>query len=247
MLKMINDEMGHFELIGSILKLGDNFDEKGSTFLVEELFNPISGICYSLTPHESYKISIKDSIFIRIVFPEEGAIPPVAISFVNPEDRYGFVLPDMEYLEPLAMIQYPGTFSGIQYRKMVMNYLSSKRNCKNDHEEGSYMKCIIKKQVECYQIIGPQRGCNCIPYNILKTYFEMYPLNSWNSCQSNWEYRTCFGAIHDCFYHKKITDNCPKPCKRVVYKGIGGIANGFPTSSNTVSYTHLTLPTILLV
>ena len=187
-----------------------------------------------MTPHQSFEITIKDSILFQLTFPQEGAIPSLNILLLNPDDRYGFLLPDSEYLESFSMVQYPGTFVGIEYQKMVVNYLPTKRNCTDDHEEGSYMKCIIKKQVECYQIIGPQRGCNCIPYNILKTYFEMYPLNSWNSCQSNWEYRTCFGAMHDCLYHKMITDNCPKPCKKVVYKGIGGVANGFPTSSNMI-------------
>ena len=232
---VVSDKTGNFDIIGSNLNLGDNFDEKGNTFLVEEFINPILGMCYALTPHQSFKITIRDSILFQLTFLQKEEAIPSYILLLNPKDRYGFLLPDSEYLESFSMVQYPGTFIGIEYHKNVVHYLPTKRNCSDDHEEGSYVKCVIKNQIECYRIVGPKQGCNCIPYNILKTYFEMYPLNSWNSCQSNLEYRTCFGVMHDCYYHKMINDKCPKPCEKVVYKGIGGVAHGFPTNSNMIT------------
>ena len=233
---VVSDKTGNFDIIRSNLNLGDNFDEQGNTFLIEEFINPILGMCYALTPHQSFKITIRDSILFQLTFLQKEEAIPSYILLLNPKDRYGFLLPDSEYLESFSMVQNPGTFIGIEYHKNVVNYLPTKRNCSDDHEEGSYVKCVIKNQIECYRIVGPKRGCNCIPQTILRTYFEMYPLNSsWNSCQSNLEYRRCCGVMHDCFYHKIIRDNCPKPCKKVVYKGFGGVANGFPTNSNIIT------------
>ena len=41
--------------------------------------------------------------------------------------------------------------------------------------------------------------------------------------------------MYECFYHKMVNEKCPKPCQRVVYKGMGGVANGFPTSPNMIT------------
>ena len=226
---------GEFNFIISNLTLGDNIDEIGQTFLVEEFFNPISGMCYAMTPNHNFKLSGKDSVFIFAVFQLGEEIPPVAVFFLNSEDRYGMLFPDIEFLEPFAMLTYPSTFMGIQYHKTVANYLPSKRNCKDKYKEGSYTKCVVKNQVDCYRINGPKNGCNCIPHNTMKTYFGLYPLNSWNLCQTNSEYRTCFDVMYECFYHKMVNEKCPKPCERVVYKGMGGVANGFPTSPNMIT------------
>ena len=100
------------------------------------------------------------------------------------------------------------------------------------------MKCMMKNQVNCASINGPKRGCNCIPYNTLKTYFDVHPIpnnTTWNACQSNAEYRECFNTMYDCYYHKMVRNVCPKPCKRVVWRGIDSKLNGIPIKSNEMA------------
>ena len=41
----------------SNLTLGKNFDDRGKTFFVEELFNHWYGMCYAPTPDQNYKMS----------------------------------------------------------------------------------------------------------------------------------------------------------------------------------------------
>ena len=106
---VVNSKTGHFDVIVSNLNLGVNFDEKGNTFLVEELMNPFLGMCYALTPYQSFKIGMGDIVYFIFTFPQEGAIP-LEIILLNPKDRYGFLLPDRdsEFLESFSMVQYPG-------------------------------------------------------------------------------------------------------------------------------------------
>ena len=45
-----NNEFGHTHNSTSYLMLGENMDVIGKTFLVEEFLNPMTGMCYALTP-----------------------------------------------------------------------------------------------------------------------------------------------------------------------------------------------------
>ena len=71
-----------------------------------------------------------------VTFSTEVEIPPVDVLFLPPRDRYGLLFPDIEYLQPLKISLHSGTVVGMQYNKMVLNYLPYKRSCKDDHKEG---------------------------------------------------------------------------------------------------------------
>ena len=41
--------------------------------------------------------------------------------------------------------------------------------------------------------------------------------------------------MYDCFFDKVVKTACPKSCNRVIYKGFGYPAKGFPTEANMMS------------
>ena len=93
--KAYDMKSGIFEIILSNLTLGENFDEMGKTFLVEELFNKNIGICYALTPDGSFKMSMKDNVVFIAHFKQGTKIPPTDVIFTSSEERYQFLFFDL--------------------------------------------------------------------------------------------------------------------------------------------------------
>ena len=192
------------------------------TFFVERLLNPLIGMCFALTPHHSIKLTIHDNVQLIAEFRNGEKIPPVDVHFMNPEDRYEFLLPDSEQ-DPLKITLSAGIMKAVRIKEIHWNYLSSKRNC--SHKEDSYMHCILKNIIDCLSKIGPRVGCNCVA-NTFVTHFEMYPITSWNACKNNSAYENCFYAMGACYYSEMVEDACQKTCRRVVYEGQESILNG---------------------
>ena len=225
-----NPTLGYFHVGYSNFSLGDNFDEFGKTFTVEELMSPFIGLCYGLIPDPSFKMTIKTKLDLSIEFKQEAKIPPVEVYFGKAKDRYGTLALDVQHEveEPYKVSLESGNWLSIGYRSLIYNYLSkTKRYCKNYSETDSSIQCILEKVVDCYKIIGPSRSCNCIPENIFKTHFEMYPITPWEICKTTQEYRDCFATMHDCYFNETVSHGCPIPCKTEVYKGRNWKPNGF--------------------
>ena len=75
-------------------------------------------------------------MLFHLAFPPEVEIPPVDVLFIHPRDRYGLLFPDIEDLQPLKIPLQSGTAVSMQYNKIILNYLPSKRSCKDDYIEG---------------------------------------------------------------------------------------------------------------
>ena len=173
-------------------------------------------------------------------------IPNVEVSFVSEEDRYGLILPNRGNLQPLTISPEAGIYGRVNIEKMLWNYLSIKRNCKHySVEEDSYMKCLLKNQVDCFRFDGPNNGCNCVPENTHKTHFEKYPI-SWNSCKTNEEYYICRRLMEDCFRRvMNDEEKCPLSCKQELYIGQKRNINGFSVKLNNIfmRITYTTMET----
>ena len=220
-----NAESGRFEYVMSNLTIGENFDSKSKTFLVEELFNKLFGLCYALTPDESFKMSIKDVVTIKLHFEQETEIPSTDVLFTSSEDLYSFLFFDLGLATGYRIHLQAGTTIAVQYQSSIWNYMSSKRDCIHYDENDLYTHCILKKQLDCFQMEGPNQGCNCVPYNTHKNHFDMYPLNSsWNTCQSNIEYIYCSMVMDNCY--EMVRDSCLKSCNGKFYKGQNLKVNG---------------------
>ena len=87
------------------------------------------------------------------------------------------------------------------------------------------MRCILKNQVDCLKIDGPNAGCHCMP-NIYRTNFEMYPITSWTKCKNNTEYEICSHIMTTCYYSKMVKNACPTNCKRMEIDGKVSKLNG---------------------
>ena len=225
---------GTYHKIISNLTLGNNFDENGRTFLVEELMNPFFGICYALTPDVTCTITLDGFYELLATFKNESEIlPTVEVQFIPPEDRYNFLFPSLGEVEQKINAD-PGVSYIFKVWKQIWNYLPSKRKCKNYSKEDLYTKCILNKQIECYKKCGPKVGCNCIAQNVYKTHFEMYPQNqtsSWSVCKTNLAYGNCISVMANCYY--KIRYKCQLPCHKETYKGQMFAYNGLmPAKSN---------------
>ena len=178
----------NFKRIRSNLTLGENFDNIGKTFYVEDVMNPFYGMCYALTPGKNYKMNSMDRVHIIASFSKtEKIIPYVDVYFTHPNDRLGFLLPDLGKLENKMRVEL-GNPVGFKVRKIIWSYLPSKRNVRKYEKENSYTRCIFKIQVDCYRKIGPKRGCNCVAENLFAKQFEFNPIKSWNACKTNSEY-----------------------------------------------------------
>ena len=99
----------------------------------------------------------------------------------------------------------PGKIKQVYIESIIWNYLPTKRNCKHYNKEESYVKCMLRNQMNCFRETGPSKSCNCIPKNFYKTNFEMYPVTTWNVCKTNEEYEKCFFAMDNCYYHKMVS------------------------------------------
>ena len=153
--------------------------------------NPNEGLCYAVIFNQNDDgMSVNDKVFITLSFPKADKIPNVDVSFISSRDRYGYLFPSRGNLNPLTISPEGGIYIRVELEKLIWNYLSSKSDCKDypDDEEGSsYMKCLLKNQIDCYKLNAPSNGCNCVPENTFKTHFEIYPMSSWNICKTNSE------------------------------------------------------------
>ena len=223
--KSYDMKSGLFKKIFSNLTLGENFDEIGKTFFVEELFNKLIGLCYALTPDESFKMTMKDYVFFLANFKQGTKMPPTDMILTSPEERYEFLFFDLGQVTRFRIPLQAGTTIGLKSQSSIWTYLSSKRNCFHYHEEDSYTHRVLKNQVYCFKGEGPNHGCNCVPYNTHKTLFQMYPINSWNACKSNLEYKKCSLVMEGCY--GKVRKSILKPCKKEINTGITLKLNGF--------------------
>ena len=225
-----NAESGRFEYVMSNLTIGENFDydSKSKTFLVEELFNKLFGLCYALTPDESFKMSMKDSVLFNLHYKQGTEIPPTDVILLSQEDLYSFLFFDLGQASATGYIIHlkAGTTIGVPLQSSIWNYLPSKRDCINHDENDLYAHCILKKQVNCFKHGSfKYSGCNCVPYNTHKNQFDMYPLNSsWNTCKWN-KFNSYCSVIMDICY-QRVRNSCLKSCKAKMYKGQNMKVNG---------------------
>ena len=207
------------------LILGQNFYEKSPTFFVEKFLNPLVGMCFALTPNNSIKLTFNDQMHLNARFRNGEKIPPVDIHFMNPEDRYQFLIFDWEH-DPLKITLKAGIMRCLKFKKSHWNYISSKRNCSNKEDSLMHSHCILKNQIDCLWKIGPNTGCNCVA-NTLVTYYEMYPItSSLYACKNNSQYANCLYTMGACLYSKMVKDACQTTCQRVVYEGEDTNLNG---------------------
>ena len=116
-----NAKSGRFEYVMSNLTIGENFDydSKSKTFLVEELFNKLFGLCYALTPDESFKMSMKDSVLFNLHYKQGTEIPPTDVILLSQEDLYSFLFFDLGQASATGYIIHlkAGTTIGV-HRKL---------------------------------------------------------------------------------------------------------------------------------
>ena len=219
------------------LSLGQNLDEKGKPLVtVEEFMYPIVGLCYALTPNQNRKIGMNEFWTLIANFTDTAKLPMANIIFTKPEDRYGYLLPDRGRQMNLEFSVVGGSWQNTDLEKMVWNFLPAKRNCQHYNTEDSYVKCILKKQMNCYRLNAVKRGCRCIPENNFKTHFDMFNFDL-DTCKNHSEDQLCWMTLtKDCYYDKLVTQPnwCRHPCQKEVYFGNkwknGGF--GFITKSN---------------
>ena len=161
-------------------------------------------------------------------------ILPFELYIVHPEYRYGYLLESLGQLGT-GMLAESGNLVGFKVKKIIWNYLSSKRNCRKYEREDSYSTCFLKNQVDCYMKVGQINGCNCVAENAFWTHFELRPIENWNTCTTNSEYEKCIWTMFECFHNNEVRDMCPLPCQKVVYKTEKLNAFGTPTKSNEIS------------
>ena len=168
---------------------------------------------------------MNDYVVFTAHFKQGTKIPPTDILFTSPEERYEFLFYDLGQVSRFRIPLQAGMTIALQYQPSIWTYLSSKRNCIQYNEEDSYAHCVLKNQVDCFKREGLNHGCNCVPDNTHKTLFEMYPMNSWNACKSNFEYNNCSVVMDGCY--QRVRESCIKPCKKEVYTGQILKINGF--------------------
>ena len=219
------------------LVLGENYDKEGNPFMkVEELMLPNAGLCHALVSNPKYRLGLNDMMYIFALFEKEVKIPKVDFNIVSPVDRYKLLLHKRGNLKPLIISSEKGKWVDANIQQYKWNFLQSKRYCRHySVEKGTYMECVMKSQVDCYLTNGPIEGCRCIPENILKTYFEIYP-TSWKACQTTSEYKLCMGIWWDCSFRKYFSRKrkCPLACTKEKYKGEKRIIDGNRIPPNLV-------------
>ena len=213
------------------LKLGKNKDDKGNPLLrIEELINPILGLCYAFIPdQDNFKLALENFTVLMVTI-KKPTMNEASVFFTSEEDRYGALFTDLGRLMPLKVSLIPGTAVAVNLKKRVFKKLPSKGNCKQYPKDKSFMKCMLEKQVECYGL-GNQT-CQCIPENNHKTQFQLFPIPSWNTCTNDTEYTCGFGKMMSCYYSKMVTKACPRSCENEKYKGQKMYLNQYPTMPN---------------
>ena len=235
------------------LKLGENFDDNGNPIMkVEEFMHSAFGLCYAMTPDQNCKIGMNEYWTIAAKFAHSGNLPMANVIFTKPEDRYGFLLPDRGRQMNFEFSVEGGSYVNVDLEKTVWNYIQSKRNCHAYSKQDSYVKCMLRKQMDCLRLIGLRKGCQCRPENMFKTQLELYNFSSWNTCTSPTELGACFYVmIIDCYFNKLATlqDWCLNPCQKEVYVGqkwkkggFGYLAKSF-NNSMVINYKYNTMDT----
>ena len=213
-----------------LLNLGKNNNEEGNPLLtVEELMNPILGLCYAIIPDkENFKLAIEN---FAVLIPNFGPnLKEATVFFTSEEDRYGLLFTDLGRLTPFKISLIPGTAVGVNLKKHVWKKLPTKGDCKQYTKDESFMKCMLKKQVECYQL--ENQACQCIPENNHKTQFELFQIPSWSACTNDTEYKCGYEKMLSCYYSKMVTEACPRSCEVEKYHGQKIYLNQYPAGLN---------------
>ena len=215
-----------------ILKLGKNMDEKGNLLVtVEELMNPFVGLCYAIIPGEKFKLRIDEFMGLYVFYEQKIKKPKATMYFTSKEDRYGLITYDLGRMIPFKISPDAGIAVGVNLKKSLWNKLQSKGKCKNYTQHKSFIRCLLKNQVECFRL-GNQT-CKCIPKNNHKTHFKLFPLQ-WNVCTNDDQYRCALDKMASCYYNKMVTERCPLPCEKEVYHGQKMYFNRVPIDSRTM-------------
>ena len=83
------------------LFLGTNFDEEGNPiFVVEELFNPVFGLCYSITPDKDFKFGVEDILQLTANFKSNNIIKSATVYFLSNANQLGNIFEDLGKLIP---------------------------------------------------------------------------------------------------------------------------------------------------
>ena len=220
------------------LTLGENFDERGKTFFVEKLFNHWYGMCYALTPDQNYNMTTKEYFQITAKVAKKEKIPPFQMYLVDPKNRYEYLLDNLGDLDDPIEVE-SGNVVYFKIKKIIWNYLLSKRNCKKyDEQEDSYATCLLINQVDCYEKVGPSTkyGCNCVAENAFWPHFHLHPIQNWNICRTNSEYKKCIFTMANCGYNDEVRNTCPSPCQKRVYNTKKINAFGTPTKANEIRF-----------
>ena len=181
---------------------------------VTEFLNPWVGLCYAMIPGPKMKMANKDSQLMWVKFSQEIENPTMSVYLLSEKDLHGLLLPDFGRLKPLK-IQSLGlkTQTWIAIERRISNYLPLKRNCTDE----SYMKCQLKNNIECFKKNSPKFNCTCVPKNTYKSYFEIYPINNLDECNTNAEYSLCNQIMDRCSFG--LSAKCQPPCEKEEYRG----------------------------
>ena len=197
-------------------------------FMVKELFNPWSGLCYGIIPDPS-TTPMKQSSYLDIMirFSPEIENPIMSAYLINSEDLYGVIMDFWGDVKPLRVpLTELQTFIGIKieerrYLHLQDSYLgyvpSSMTSCKDYSSiEDSQMKCRVKRYVENFESMANEFGCTCVPATH-KSFFEIHPTSlGLEECKNNSEHTNCFPFL---IALEQLDYKCPIPCQKVDYKG----------------------------
>ena len=197
------------------LELGKNCDDKGNPLVtVEELINPRLGLCYAIIPDVSFSLQIEEYMLLLAKYEKRGK--KATVYFTSEDDRHGFLFYDMGRMMPYTVSLDTGDAVGVNLKKLVWKKLQSRGGCKHYTEELSFMKCMLKNQMECFT--SGNQTCKCIPENNHKTLFKLFPIQ-WNVCKTDVEYDCSSLEIFNCYLNKMVTGGCPLPCEIEEYQG----------------------------
>ena len=86
--------------IYSHLFRGTNFDEEGNPiFVVEELFNPVFGLCYSIIPDKNFMFGVEDILQLTANF-NSKIIKSANVYFLSNANQLGILFEDLGKLIP---------------------------------------------------------------------------------------------------------------------------------------------------
>ena len=203
---------------GNNLLVGNNFDNSGNKmFVIEELMNPGLGLCYALTPdHKNVRFSNGDVLYVNAQF--KNKIKSLFVYFTSLENKRGMVFFDHGKQELKKHVVKLGQYVGFSLRKKMFLNMESTQTCRDYTKSGgSFIDCMIKSQIDCY-LNGSNSNCRCIPAQS-KTQFDIMNVTL-GFCQTKDEFRCAYKRMHDCYFNKVTTDNCPKACTKNIYTAI---------------------------